>query len=106
MSNIFKNGLGLSKNKTGLIVGAFSGSMHLLWSLVVGFGVAQSFLDWIYKLHFLSNPFHVGEFQLGTAALLVFISFSAGYVMGWFLALLWNALVRPEPSARALRRAA
>ena len=97
---------GLNKSKTGLIVGAFSGSWHLVWSLLVGFGVAQSFLDWIYGLHFLSNPFHVADFKIVTAALLVFISFSVGYLMGWFFALLWNALPRTQAGADLMGRAA
>lgn len=98
--------VGLNKTRTGLIVGAFSGSWHLLWSLLVGIGVAQSFLDWIYRLHFLSNPFHVADFNLFTAALLVLISFSVAFFMGWFFALLWNALPRGQTSAHAISRAA
>lgn len=96
----------LNKNKTGFIVGAFSGSWHFLWSLLVGIGAAQPFLDWIYRLHFLSNPFHVAEFNVFTAALLVFISFSAGFLMGWFFALLWNALPRKQATVDAFSRAA
>jgi hypothetical protein len=104
-SRTSKTEFGLNKNKTGLIVGAFSGSWHFLWSLLVGIGVAQPFLDWIYRLHFLSNPFHVAGFDKATAALLVFISFSVGYLMGWFFALLWNALPRRQASAGLLSRA-
>jgi hypothetical protein len=100
-SRTSKTEVGLNKNRTGLIVGAFSGSWHFLWSLLVGIGFAQSFLDWIYRLHFLSNPFHVAEFNVLTAALLVIISFSAGYVMGWFFALIWNALPRRQASAES-----
>jgi len=98
--------VGLNKTKTGLIVGVFSGSWHFLWSLLVGIGVAQPFLDWIYRLHFLSNPFHIADFNVFTAALLVFISFSVGYLMGWFFALLWNALPKGQASADLLGRAA
>jgi hypothetical protein len=97
---------GLKKNKTGLIVGALSGSWHLLWISLVGIGVAQQFLDWIYRLHFLTNPFHVAEFNVVTAALLVFISFSGGYLTGWFFALLWNALPRRQASINLMNRAA
>ena len=96
----------LNKKKTGLIVGAFSGSWHFLWSLLVGIGVAQPFLDWVYRLHFLSNPFQVADFNLFTAALLVLISFSVGYLMGWFFALLWNSLPRTQASIDTFSRAA
>lgn len=63
-------------------------------------------LDWIYRLHFLSNPFHVAGFNIVTAALLVFVSFSVGYLMGWFFALLWNALPRRQASADVMSHAA
>src|SRR5262245_59762895 len=96
----------LSPSRTGMIVGAFTGFWHLLWSVVVGIGVAASFLDWVYGIHFLSNPFHVAQFNIFTALLLVCISFAMGYVIGWFFALLWNALAKRKPSAELLSRAA
>jgi hypothetical protein len=105
-SRTSKTEFGLNKNRTGLIVGAFSGSWHILWSFLVGIGIAQPFLNWIYGLHFLSNPFHVADFNVVTSALLVFISFNVGYLMGWFFALLWNALPRRQASADLTSRAA
>lgn len=107
MSSITSNTeFGLNKNKIGLIVGGLSGSWHLLWSLLVGIGVAQPFLDWIYRLHFLSNPFHVGQFNAATATQLLLISFSGGYITGWFFAVLWNALPRRQANDSWVNRAA
>jgi hypothetical protein len=86
----------LSGIKTALAVGCLSGVSHLLWSLVVAIGVAQTLLDWVYQVHFLNNPFHVADFNPATAALLVSITFVVGCVIGWFFAFLWNLLHRPD----------
>jgi hypothetical protein len=43
-----KTGRKLSGIKTALAVGCLSGVSHLLWSLVVAIGVAQTLLDWVY----------------------------------------------------------
>jgi len=86
----------LSEIKTALVVGCLYGTWHLLWSLLVAAGVAQTLLDWICRLHFLNNPFRVAEFNLMNAALLVAITFLVGFVIGWFFALLWNLLHKPE----------
>jgi heme/copper-type cytochrome/quinol oxidase subunit 4 len=84
----------LNKNRAGLILGSFLGLWHLTWSLLVATGTAQVLLDWIYYLHFLNNPFHVADFNVGTAALLIVITSVIGYVFGWVLALLWNMFHR------------
>jgi hypothetical protein len=82
----------LDKNTVGLIVGAFAGLIHLLWVVLVAVGVAQAFLDWIYGLHFLSNPFRVAAFNLGTAVILVLVTFVLGYIFGWIFTAIWNTL--------------
>jgi hypothetical protein len=79
-----------NKNRAGLILGSFVGLWHLAWSLLVATGVAQTLLDWIYALHFLNNPFHVADFSIGTAVLLIVVTSVVGYVFGWILAFLWN----------------
>jgi len=82
----------LNPNKTGLIVGAFFGIMHLVWSVFVATGIAQVLMDWIYGLHFLNNPFYISAFSAGTATLLVLVTFAVGYVFGSVFAMLWNAI--------------
>jgi hypothetical protein len=92
----------LNKNKAGLIFGSFLGLWHLTWSLLVASGVAQILLDWIYYLHFLNNPFHVADFNVLTAGLLIVVTFSVGYIFGWLLAFLWNVFhgkLRTQPKA-------
>jgi hypothetical protein len=41
----------LSGIKTALGVGCLSGVWHLVWSLLVAVGAAQTLLDWIYRVH-------------------------------------------------------
>jgi hypothetical protein len=82
----------LDKNKVGLIVGVFAGLVHTAWAFLVAIGVAQAFMDWIYGLHFLSNPFQVAAFNLSTAVILVLVTFILGYIFGWIFTAIWTTL--------------
>lgn len=70
-------------NKTGLIVGAFFGGGHALWSALVAAGLAQRVIDGAFWLHFLNDPFVVESFSLGRAFGLVAYTATVGYVLGW-----------------------
>ncbi len=80
----------LNAQKVAIATGIFLGLFHALWSLAVSFGFAQSILDFVYNIHFLSNPFIVNQFSLTTAAILVVFTALVGYVMGYVFALIWN----------------
>lgn len=82
----------LNPNKAGLVIGSFLGLWHFIWSFLVAAGLAQALLDWIYHLHFLNNPFHVADFNISTAILLVVVTSVFGYFLGWLLTFSWNAL--------------
>lgn len=82
----------MNKTRAGLILGAFLGLFHLVWAIMVAVGFAQAILDFIYKIHFLNNPFTIQAFSVGNAALLVLVTAAVGFVGGWILAFLWNAL--------------
>ena len=82
----------LNKNKTGLALGALVSFMHLLWLLLVILNIGQWYLDFIFKLHQINNPFQVMSFNLGTGVLLLVISFVVGYIVGWIFAWTWNWL--------------
>jgi len=84
----------MNKNKAGLVFGLLLGVMHLAWSILVAIGVSQAILDWIYKIHFLNNPFIVAPFNIGTAVILVVFTSIVGFVLGWFFGLLWNVLYK------------
>jgi hypothetical protein len=78
----------------GLIVGATVSIMHIVWSLAVMVGLANWYLDFIFSLHFVSNPFVVQSFDWGKAIMLWVITFVAGYVVGWVSGVIWNTLLK------------
>lgn len=82
----------LDKNKVALVLGIFFGLVHLVWAILVLLipGGLQTFLNWIYGVHFLNNPFFITEFNLTRAVFLVLVTFAAGYIFGWVFAEVWN----------------
>lgn len=84
--------LKLVVGKTALVFGFFVALMHAVWMLLIFLGVAQFYLNWIFGLHLLSNPYLVLPFNFGTALMLVVFTFVVGYIMGWVFAFIWNRL--------------
>ncbi len=82
----------LNGNKTGSALGALVSIMHLVWLLLVVSSMGQWYLDMVFKLHQLNNPFRVMPFNLVNGVLLLIISFVVGYVVGWIFAWVWNYL--------------
>ncbi|MBU0930117.1 MAG: hypothetical protein KJ623_03520 [Nanoarchaeota archaeon] len=82
----------VNKNKLGLTLGIFFAGLHFLWVIAVLAGIAQTFLDWIFPMHFLNNVYSVVNFSLGYALALVALAFVSGYIMGFVLAWLWNEI--------------
>ena len=80
--------------KIGLIVGTFFGMMHLFWSILVAVGFAQPLIDFIYWAHFFNNPFVVAPFNLGTAVVLVVVTFCVGCIFGLIIGWLRNKFSR------------
>ena len=85
--------------KIGLIVGTFFGMMHLFWSILVAVEFAQPLSDFIYWAHFFNNPFIVAPFNLGTAFVLVIVTFCVGYIFGSLIGWLRNKFHRVTLSA-------
>lgn len=84
----------VNQHTLGLIVGSFSGLVHLLWALLVASGLAEAFMTWVYWLHFLTNPFQVTQFVLSRALALVLFTAIVGYISGWVLGYLWNRICK------------
>lgn len=80
----------VNKHKLGLVVGAWMGTMHAIWAVLVWIGVAEWLWDWILGLHFLSISFVVMDFKLWTALLLIVVTAVIGYIVGWILGAIWN----------------
>lgn len=80
----------ISKNKTGLTFGFLMSFMHLVWSVLVAFGIAQALLNFVFNIHMISMPFVIMPFNFIKAITLVLVTFVIGYIFGWFMAFFWN----------------
>lgn len=78
----------------GLYTGLLIGFCHLIWVILVALGLAQRWMDFIFSLHFLNNPFQVGVFNMTTAVILVIMTFVVGYGFGWIATRVWNRIQR------------
>ena len=85
----------------GFAFAAFLGAWHSMWALLVWVGAAQWLLDFIFRLHMITPPYHVTAFSPLTAMGLVLTTGGIGYVSGWFIGFVWNYFVeRPETKWR------
>lgn len=82
----------LKVGATGMVLGIFVALMHLIWMVVIYVGVAQWYLDWIFGLHLLTNPYKVMPFNFTAAITLIIVTFVVGYLMGSIFAVIWNRL--------------
>ena len=82
----------LNTDKIALIVGTFVGLIHFVWVMMIASGYGQVWLNFIFYLHFLNNPYTVVSFDLVRAVMLVVVTFTVGYISGWVFAYIWNRL--------------
>ncbi len=75
---------------TGLLISA----LHFIWSVMVVLGVGQAYLDWILGLHFVTHPFVVKPFSLGTMITLLVFTFVVGFILGWVGTICWNKMIK------------
>lgn len=80
----------ISPNKTGLVLGALLGGWHFLWGLLVALGWAQPLIDFVFWMHFIKPVYVVGTFNAVTALILIAVTSSVGYALGWIFGVLWN----------------
>ena len=76
--------------KAGLVLGALSGGLHLLWALLVAAGLAQAVVDFVLWMHFIKPLYVIAPFSVATAAVLVVVSSCSGFVLGLLFGILWN----------------
>lgn len=84
----------MNPRKVSLVLGAFAGLIHVVWSFFVFLGWAQPLADFIFRMHFIKPLYLVGDFDLLTAIELVIITSIIGSVVGYVFALIWNKLHR------------
>lgn len=85
----------ISKNRAALTVGLFIALLHALWAIIVAIfpNAMQTYLNWIFPMHFIGNVFTILPFNILNAIILVIMAFIGGYVFGWLFALIWDWLV-------------
>jgi hypothetical protein len=88
----------LDKNKTGLVVGFVLALMHAVWALFVAItpGGLQTFLDWVFKVHFLEPVWILTAFNFLDAIFLVILTFVCGFILGWVFAAVHNWLSKKK----------
>ncbi len=84
----------LKERNVALVFSFALGGWHLLWSVLVALGVAQSILDFIFRLHMIQPVYKVAQFNFGTALALIVVTAIIGYAMGWAIAWIWNRVHR------------
>ena len=88
----------LAPARVGVAFGVFLGAGHALWSVLVAAGLAQTFMDFVFWLHFIRPPFTLEPFELMRALLLVAVTGAIGFVLGSVLAVIWNSVHRSSAS--------
>lgn len=81
-------------NKVGLVLGALYGGWHLLWSVFVAVGWAQTLINFVFWMHFVVPPYIIAPFQVRVALVLIVVTSVVGYAIGYILGLLWNWIHR------------
>jgi hypothetical protein len=90
-------------HRLGYGIAVFLGTFHAFWALLVWGGIAQSLMDFVFRLHMISPPYQVTPFSPWTAAGLVLMTAVIGYVSGRLFGVVWNYFAvhcAPESAAQ------
>jgi hypothetical protein len=82
-------------NKVGIVVGALIGGWHLVWSLLVLSGWAQTIINFIFWAHMIQPIYVIKSFSISASLTLIVITAVMGYIFGYIGAMIWNKLQRP-----------
>jgi hypothetical protein len=84
----------MNKHKMGLVLGSFVAFVHIVWSVLIAFGWAQPWMDFVLRMHSLNNPYFLLPFDLTRSLGLIILTFLVGYILGNIFAMIWNKLHR------------
>ena len=82
----------------GLYTGLLFAIWHAIWALLVLFGWANPLLNFVFGLHFLTNPFVIKPFSLTNALMLIVLVFVVWFVLGYLATLVWNKMQKGKQS--------
>ena len=88
----------INRHKLGLVLASFMGISHSLWVWLVLTGMAQTVINWIFRLHFIEPAYVITPFDIGVATTLIVLTSAIGYLTGWMVAAIWNWLRTDEIS--------
>ena len=90
----------LNPMKTAVVLAVLLGGWHAVWSLFVATGIAQWVMDFVLWMHFIRPVFTIEAFDPVRMLVLLVVTSALGFVIGYVLALLWNAtqLDRSKPN--------
>ncbi|MFA6256127.1 MAG: hypothetical protein WC606_02985 [Candidatus Absconditabacterales bacterium] len=85
----------INQKKFALLMGILIGGMHFLWALCVAIvpTTLQSFLNWIFGLHFIQPVRIITQFNLGKMIILVIFTFIVGCIVGRLIGLILNSVM-------------
>ena len=92
-----KAGLSMEYLRVGFLWGFVFATIHAGWALIVAQNYGQPLIDFLLKIHFLSNPFVVQVFDMTLAYALVGISGVLGLIAGTAFSMLWDLIGDSEP---------
>lgn len=84
----------MTPHKIGLVFGSLLGGLHLVWAVLVFFGMAQMMYDFVLWAHMIHLPIVIGPFEATAAASLIVMTAVVGYVVGYIGAMVWNRVHR------------
>lgn len=82
----------LSLVRSSFAVGTVTALFHLIWAVMVAFGVAKPFMDFVLNLHFVELQYELMPYSSMTAGALVVLTFVLGAMFGLMFAIVWNWL--------------
>ncbi len=82
----------LHAHKVGVALGGLLAAAHLVWSVLVALGLGQAWVDWVFRMHFMTPLLVVGPFAPLTALGLIIMAGIMGYIMGFVFANIWNVV--------------
>jgi hypothetical protein len=80
----------LNPSKTARALGAFFAVVHVIWSVIVALGLAQTLINFKLWAHMLTAPVVVNPFDLSAAITVIIAAAITGYIVGYIFATVWN----------------